>query len=93
MTVLRKILFGVLWFIVFYLGSAMVIGGVVGGMAGARDPQHAAEAGGAAAQQTVSSLVPYMFAGSLLAAVLGASFGVLPGTRSKKAAVETPPKA
>jgi len=91
MTVLRKILFGVLWFIVFDLGSAMLIGGVVGGIAGTKDPQHAAQAGGAAAQQMVSSLVPYMFAGALLAAVLGASFGVLPGTKSKPKAAAPPP--
>ncbi len=40
----RKLLFGLLWWIVFSTGAGAIIGGIVGGIAGSREPDHAVEA-------------------------------------------------
>ena len=80
---LRKIGFGFLWFVLFYFGTCVLIGAVAGGIAGSRDPQNASAAGAAAGTQAVQPLIPYILAGSLIAAVAGAATGFLPGTRKK----------
>ena len=82
--VLRKILMGVVWFVAFYIGAAVVVGGVAGGIAGARNPHNASEAGRIAGQNAVARNIPFIFGGSLIAAVAGSALGVLPGTRSQK---------
>jgi general stress protein YciG len=80
---MKRVLLGIVWFVVFYLGSCAAIGFVAGGIAGATDPAHAAEAGREAGQHIVKPLVPYLFGGSVLLAILGTVYGVLPGTKKK----------
>jgi hypothetical protein len=76
---IKKILFGVLWFIVFYFFACFVTGAI----AGAKDPQHAAEAGSLAGARTVAAIRIYLALGSLAFASIGSWKGFLPGTRRK----------
>ena len=46
------------------------------------DPAHASEAGARAGQQAVFALRGYFLLGSLGLSVVGASLGILPGTRT-----------
>jgi hypothetical protein len=77
----RKVLFGLLWWVLLYFVTCSLAGGIAGGMAGGRDPQHAAEAGARASQELVTRLAGYFLLGSGIVAVGGAAFGLLPGTR------------
>jgi hypothetical protein len=81
---MKRVLLGIVWFVVFYLGSCAAIGFIAGGVAGANDPAHAAEAGRAAGQRVVKPAVPYLFGGSVLLAIFGTAYGVLPGTKKKE---------
>jgi membrane protease YdiL (CAAX protease family) len=80
---LRKVFFGTAWFFLIYFGTCAAIGAFLGAAAGARDPQHASEAAGIAAQQFIHDHVLHIFAGSFLLAVVGALTGFLPGTRRR----------
>lgn len=80
---LRKIGFGLLWFVVFYFVSAMIIGGIAGMQAGANAPD-ARSAGAAAGGALVMKLAPFLLLASALLAGLGAWKGFLPGTRPGK---------
>ena len=78
---LKRILFGMLWFVVLYMGACMITGAVAGAIAGSRDPANASAAGYQAGQQVVLSLRGYFLLGALALSVIGTSLGVLPGTR------------
>ncbi|UNK50645.1 hypothetical protein MNR01_06470 [Lysobacter sp. S4-A87] len=79
---LRKIVFGFLWFIglnvVIGLLIAMIAGMVAG--AGETDPQKAFEAGRVAGA-SVAWLQSYVFVGSAIVSIIGAVKGYLPGTK------------
>ena len=79
----RKIGFGLVWFVILYMGSAMLIGAIVGGITGGNDPQNSVAAGQAAGATTVTPIRGYLFFGALLIAVVGAAKGWLPGTKPK----------
>lgn len=79
----RKIGFGFLWFIVIYMGSAMLIGAVAGAMAGVNSPENANEAGRLAGAAVVESIRIYLFLGAAILAFIGSAKGFLPGTRAK----------
>lgn len=89
---IKKILFGLLWFIVLYFFACIVIGAVAGAIAGAKDPQNAAEAGGQAGARAVEAVRVYLALGSLAMASVGAWKGFLPGTR-RKSPPPLPPKS
>jgi len=78
----RRVLFGIVWSVLFYLGTGAVVGMVVGAQVGMDDPVR----GQALIEQRVqAALIPrlgYIFLGSVVVAGLGVGFGVLPGTRS-----------
>jgi hypothetical protein len=78
---MRRIAFGILWFVVLYFVACFVIGAIAGGIAGSRDPANAAEKGREAGARVVASSRGYIFAGSVVLSVLGAWGGILPGTR------------
>ncbi|AMV38903.1 hypothetical protein [Planctomyces sp. SH-PL62] len=82
---LKRILVGFVWFVVFYLGACGIVGGIAGGRAGAdeKDPQKAAAAGGQAGAEAVNRVWGYLLVGSFVAATVGAKTGTLPGTRRK----------
>lgn len=77
---MRKIIFGFLWFLVFWFGSLIIGGMVVGGLAGARvqNAQQGYVAGQAAGQEFGKQYgTPIL---------IGAASGFLPGTTKKKSA-------
>ena len=80
---LRKIVMGIVWFVVLYFGTCAVVGGIAGGMAGAHDPTHAHEVGRIAGGNAVLTYYPFIVGGSLLLAIAGSLAGILPGTKSK----------
>jgi hypothetical protein len=79
---LRKIFFGVLWFVTLNVGVGLAISAVAGllASAGESEPQKAFELGRAAGA-SVAWLKPYVFIGSLVVSITGALMGWLPGTK------------
>jgi hypothetical protein len=58
---IKRIVFGLIWFVVLYFGACMVTGGIAGGIAGGKDPKNAAATGAAASLKTVSALRGYFW--------------------------------
>lgn len=79
----RKIGFGLLWFVVIYMSSAMLLGAIAGGFAGVDNPADAYAAGQIAGARIVAEWRAYLFWGALAISVFGAIKGFLPGTRSR----------
>lgn len=77
---LKRIVLGVLWCVVFYFGACMITGAVAGAIAGGSDPNNAAEAGAQAGFQAVTALRGYYAIGAVVLSGLGTWAGVLPGT-------------
>jgi len=84
MQAVRKVILGLLWFVITYFALCMLVGMFAGAVAGARDPEHAHDAGKLAGQQAVQRYIPYILGGSIVFAVVGTMAGFLPGTKSKK---------
>ena len=79
---IKRIVFGFIWFVVLYLGSCTITGAIVGGMLASRTSgkisnEEAANAGAGA----VLAIREYLLFGTALAAGLGTLAGVLPGTK------------
>lgn len=79
----KRILLGVVWFVVLYMGACMITGAIAGAIAGSQDPANASTAGYQAGQQVVIALRGYFLLGALLLSIIGTSLGILPGTRKK----------
>lgn len=78
----KKVLFGLVWWGVLFIGSRMVAGGIIGGMAGGREPNNAAAAAIRETQAFFGRWNAVFLAGSGIVSMVGAAFGVLPGTRA-----------
>jgi hypothetical protein len=81
-SILRRVVFGVVWCVALTFGFGMMAGAIAGGIAGAKDPQHAREAGARAGQEVGERLGAYILLGAVIVSTAGAAFGVLPGTRA-----------
>jgi ABC-type transport system involved in multi-copper enzyme maturation permease subunit len=81
---LKKIVFGLLWFIAFYLAACMAVGMIAGAVAGVGNPQNAGEAGALAGAQVVTSIRVYLALGSFALAAFGTWKEFLPGTKKKR---------
>jgi len=83
----RKIIFGLIWFVVIYF-LALVIGGAIAGslsgMQAAQEGISPYEAGSIAGQKFGNTYGAIIFWSILILAVLGSTFGILPGTKLKK---------
>jgi predicted alpha/beta hydrolase len=86
---IRKILIGLLWFIILYFGACFITGAIAGAIAGAEDPANAAEAGRIAGMNAVLRLRAYFALGSLALVIVGTWKGFLPGARKKS--TKSPP--
>jgi hypothetical protein len=80
---IKRILFGFLWFVVLYLAGSFLVGAIAGAIAGAKNPANASQVGAVAGAAAVAAFRLYIFAGAVLLAVVGAWTGFLPGTRVK----------
>ncbi len=83
---MRKLIIGVIWFIVIWFGVIFIAGGIVGFMAGAKtaNSEMGAIAGRAAARAFMARSSGIIFIGSVLIAIVGTVAGVLPGTKTKR---------
>ena len=80
---LKKIFFGIIWFVVIYFGICFIVGGIAGFVAGAENPENASQAGAAAGAAAVQKYLLFIFLGSIGAVIAGTVTEVLPGTKSK----------
>ena len=82
----RRIAFGILWFVVFYFGVCMVIGGAAGAIESSRiqPGESSFDAGRNAGADAVAPLRPYIVLGSVCVAAAGTYFGLLPGTSKRR---------
>ena len=83
---MKRIVFGVVWFVVFWLGTSMICGGIIGAQAGAgtTNYQDGYAAGQAAGQEFGRKYGLLIILGSLGLSVLGTVKGFLPGTKKPK---------
>ncbi len=82
---MRKIGFGLLWFLAISMGTLLLGGMIAGGIAGANDPANAEVAGRVAGEAFGESYTGIIFLLSLLISIGGAMMGWLPGTKPLKA--------
>jgi hypothetical protein len=82
---MRKVCFGFVWFIAFYLIICMVAGGIAGAAAGSEHTsvEAAQRAGAEAGAKIVHEYQGYMLALAAMLAAMGSIGGVLPGTRDR----------
>jgi hypothetical protein len=80
----KQVVFGILWSVIFFIGSCFVAGMIVGNMAAKRDPAHAMEAARRAGERLGETLGPLFLVGSVVLSAVGTWFGVLPGTRAPR---------
>jgi hypothetical protein len=79
----KRILVGIVWFVVLYFGACVLTGAIAGGIAGGKDPEHASVVGREAGRHAVLALRMYYLVGAAAISIVGASRGILPGTRIK----------
>ena len=81
---MRKLGFGILWFLALSMGLLLIGSMVAGGIAGANDPANAAAAGEAAGEAFGQNYGGLIFLISFVVATAGSILGWLPGTRQVK---------
>jgi hypothetical protein len=81
---MKKLLFGLLWFVVLYIAFCMGVGAVAGANAGSQYKNTAAaqKAGQIAGAKAVTENFGLIVGGALMLSILGSGFGLLPGTRA-----------
>lgn len=81
---MKRVLMGLVWFAVLYMGGCMLVGAIAGGMAGSQNPADVHEAAKVAAEQAVRPHIRQIVVVSLLLSVVGTITGFLPGTSNKQ---------
>ena len=81
-----RVLISIAWFFAIYEGACILIGGIVGGLAGASGHDYAAghEAGRAATAAFFAKYWLLVFGGAAVCAAVLSWRGILPGTRSRR---------
>ncbi|MDH3608907.1 MAG: hypothetical protein OEQ24_06680 [Gammaproteobacteria bacterium] len=80
---MKKLGFGILWFLALSMGILLLGSMIVGAIAATNDPANAAAAGEAAGEAFGKKYGGIIFLLSFVVAVIGSWFGWLPGTKSK----------
>jgi hypothetical protein len=78
----KRLLFGLAWWGILFIGARTIAGTIIGGMAGNREPNNAVAAAVRDSQAFLKQWNVVFLAGSGVTAVAGAAFRVLPGTRA-----------
>ncbi len=83
---MRRLVMGVVWFVVLYFGILGAGGAIVGSMTGGggKNLTHGSQAGSAAGEAFTRKYGTMVLLVALGGAVLGTATGRLPGTRRKK---------
>jgi hypothetical protein len=82
----KKVLFGLVWWVVLFIVARMIAGGIIGGIAGSREPQNSVAAAVRETEEFFRKWNIVFLGASGAIALGGAGFGVLPGTRPGKGA-------
>ena len=77
----KRVLFGILWFVVIYFAACTIVGAVAGGIAGFQDPANATALGSRVGREVVEANKFLILGGSALLSFIGTGTGILPGTR------------
>jgi hypothetical protein len=93
---MKRVGFGILWFMALWIGTGALGGGIAGALAQARTPPPATDArslsegfsrgydvGRVAGREFARRYGSLIFVGALVVSILGTATGVLPGTRRK----------
>ncbi|MFG6413142.1 hypothetical protein ACG02S_04445 [Roseateles sp. DC23W] len=88
---MKRTIFGIVWFVVFWFGSVIIGGAIAGGIAGAQvKPSSLSEgfdlgkeAGHTAGAEFAQKYSSHLLIGALILAIGGTALGVLPGTKKK----------
>ena len=89
---MKRIVFGILWFVVFSFGGLILGSGIAGGIAGSKTQATSAaegyeqgkELGTVAGREFGQKYGTAIFIGALVLSVAGTATGFLPGTKSRK---------
>jgi hypothetical protein len=89
---MKRVIFGILWFVVFVFGGFFLGGGISGGIAGSKVQATSIsegypkgkEAGAVAGAEFGRKYGNAIFLGALVLSVVGTATGFLPGTKSRK---------
>jgi len=77
---IKRLIFGVIWFAAFYLTACLLIAAVSFVIACIHDPANALKEGHEAAISEMNSVRAYIIAGAVALSMIGAWAGILPGT-------------
>jgi hypothetical protein len=89
---MKRIVFGVIWFVVFWFGGLVLGGTIVGAIAGSRVKASSVtdgyakghQVGQAAGAEFGQKYGVAIFIGALVLSIGGAAIGLLPGTKKKQ---------
>ncbi len=79
-----RIVFGLIWFVVLYMLTLMVVGGVVGTVAASQAAEPGTDIAEAAAKSAVQRYGLLILIGNAVLVLLATMAGILPGTRAHK---------
>lgn len=81
---IKRVVFGIVWFLVLYIGACGLTGGIAGGIAANKNPDNVQAASAKAGAEAVLALRGYFLVGAVILAGVGAWTGTLPGTATKR---------
>ena len=79
-----RILAAIAWLVIFYVGTNMLIGGIVGGIAGVHNPDNSYAAGAEASAAVFAKYGLYILVAQIFVFVSLIFLGKLPGTTKRK---------
>jgi hypothetical protein len=82
---MRKLIVGIIWFLILYFGACAITGAIAGGRAANQLPEETSQewvnqVAATAAMEMVIEVRAYFLAGALAIVIVGSILGILPGT-------------